>query len=333
MNRTNRNALIIIICILLAASAGLILHFSLRRIPMNPPGTVGNTAGNLNNGGTFCEHDGVVYFANAADGGSLFRMAPDETDVRRILSLKVRNILAGGRYLFFFQTGASNDSGLGQFQGAKSFDRCTLDGSGITSLTRDTVVTGQLVDNYLYLLTAPRSGPVFCKIKIDRSEQVDLADYSINPACVQNGHIYYNGTQNDHYLYALNTASDTVSEIWRGNLWYPVVEGDYVYYLDVAENYRLCRYSLSQNVVQVLTNDRVDCFNVGSGYIYYQKNSRSPQLRCMRTDGTENQVVAEGTYTEINMTSRYVYFRAFGDETAMYHSPLGSSSYSEFRPQ
>ena len=34
------------------------------RIPDNPPETVGNTAGNLNNSGYFCEYDGKVYFAN-----------------------------------------------------------------------------------------------------------------------------------------------------------------------------------------------------------------------------------------------------------------------------
>ena len=35
-----------------------------RRIAMNPAGTVGNTAGNLNNDGLFCEYDGTVYFLN-----------------------------------------------------------------------------------------------------------------------------------------------------------------------------------------------------------------------------------------------------------------------------
>ena len=37
------------------------------RIPDNPPETVGNTAGNLNNSGYFCEYDGKVYFANVYD--------------------------------------------------------------------------------------------------------------------------------------------------------------------------------------------------------------------------------------------------------------------------
>ncbi|MCM1193433.1 MAG: DUF5050 domain-containing protein [Butyrivibrio sp.] len=334
MNKTVKIILISGICLLLAA-LGIASAFS-NRISMNPNGTVGNSAGNLNNDGLFCEYDGRVYFSNAADRGCLYSMNPDETDVKLLNKMKVRNILAGGKYLFFYQSGSAADSGPGQIEGVRSFCRSDLKGDSIVSLTRDTVITGQLVDNYLYLLTDDKSGTYeasFYKLKIDKSDQVDLASYQINPACAENGIIYYNGTRDDHYLYTLNTANDVSSELWRGNLWYPALDGGYIYYMDVANNYRLCRYSLNMNEIQVLTNDRVDCFNVGNGYVYYQKNdSASPQLRCMRTDGSDNHMVAEGNFTRINMTSRYVYFQSFGNELTTYHSPLGSSTYNTFAP-
>lgn len=319
--------------ILVLALLALGMHFS-RKISMNPPGTVGNTAGNLNNAGLFCEYQDTVYFYHPQKGG-LFSMRPDESQVKRLNSLKVGNLLAGGRYLYYFQTGpaASLDSELWQVPGIHSFDRCSLDGSGATVLTTDVVVTGQLVDNYLYLLTTSPGAISFYKLKIDGSEQADLADYIINPACAADGVIYYNGTQSDHYLYALDTATDVPSERFRGNLYNPIVSGDYVYYMDVENDYRLCRYSFSQNVIQALTSHRVDCFNIGGGYIYYQKNSASqPELICMQEDGQNPRVIAQGNYTHINMTSQYVYFQAFGDEFSLYHSPLGSDSYTSFDP-
>ena len=335
MSRKLKNALIaiLILCILAGLAAALYLS---KRVTMNPSGTVGNTGGNLNNGGYFCEYDGAVYFSNPAEGGSLFVMDPDEGNPRRLNSLKVGNILAGGDYLYYFQQGAaqSQETGIGALLSVHAFERCRLDGSGSATLTSDVVVTGQLVDNYLYLLTSSSSGISFYKLKIDRSEQVELADYAINPACALDGLIYYNGTQPNHYLYALDTRSDIASEFWRGNVWYPVRSGDYVYYLDVAENYRLCRYSISRNEIQVMTEDRVDCFNVGSGYLYYQTNSAtSPQLRFMSTEGGESYVLAEGVYCHINLTSRYVYFQPFDDDSTMYHAPLGSTGYSLFAPQ
>ncbi len=331
MSKTLKTVLTVTVCIAMLALLGVTMFFK-GRVQMNPAGTIGNTGGNLNNDGLFCEYDGTVYFSNIAAGGVLCAMNPDETNVRRLNDLKVRNILAGGKYLYFFQTGAAEDSGLVQLRGMITFNRCKLDGKSITALTNDVVVTGQLVDNYLYLLTSTNAGPSFYKLKIDKSDLVPLADYNINPACAVNGTIYYNGTQQDHYLYALNTANDVVSEVWHGNIWYPVVDGNYVYYLDVENNYRLCRYSLSQNEIQVLTQDRVDCFNLGGGYLYYQKNGSQPQLRFMRTDGSDDTMLAEGNFTHINITSRYVYFQPFGEEDTIYHSAIGSTVYNLFTP-
>ena len=93
--------------------------------------------------------------------------------------------------------------------------------------------------------------------------------------------------------------------------------------MDVSSNYRLCRYSLSQNVIEILTNDRVDTFNVGTGCIYYQRNSSTdPALMRMNLDGSNPEVIAEGNYENIQLTSTYAYFNAFGEEVPVYHTPL-----------
>ena len=329
--KKTKNYMIPIIFLILFVFLAVISVFR-GRIAMNPAGTVGNSAGNLNNSGLFCEHDGTVYFSNAADNGRLYAMNSDETDIRKLSDLHVRNILIGGNYLYYFQLGASGAAGIGNVVSIPSFNRCNLDGKDVTGLTRDIVITAQLVDNYLYLLTSSSDGPRLNQMKIDKSEAKELADYEINPACAADGIIYYNGTGSNHYLYGLDTGTGVGRELWRGNLWNPVVEGDYVYYMDVESDYRLCRYSMSQDVVEVLTNDRIDCFNLGYGYIYYQKNGDTPQLKCMRTDGTEVMVVADGNYTNINMTSQYVYFQEFGYDNSLYHSPIGTMGYSPFTP-
>ena len=96
--------------LLLGAGAILILavfviyNIVTNRIPMNPEGTVGNTAGNLNNRGLFCEYDGLVYFSNAYDRGALYSMTPDEQNVRKLGSVSVELLNAGGSFLFYFQS-------------------------------------------------------------------------------------------------------------------------------------------------------------------------------------------------------------------------------------
>ena len=258
------------------------------RIPDNPPETVGNTAGNLNNSGYFCEYDGTVYFANAYDSNTLYSMDPSEQNIKKLGNASVKNILAGGKYLYHYQTGASGDAGIGALRTVRSFNRCKLNGTDVTGLTRDPIVSAQLVGSNLYIMTVGDNGSLFYRMRIDKSDKTDLADYEINPACAVNGIIYYNGTQENHYLYALNTSTDSISTLWDGNLWYPIAQGDYIYYMDVENNYRLCRYSLSRNEVEVLTEERIDCFNVGYGYVYYQVNGDEACLKCMRDDGSDS---------------------------------------------
>lgn len=331
MNKATKKAILVILVTVAVLTAFVTLSYFSEKTKLNPAGIVGNLAGNLNNAGYFCEYDGTVYFANSYAGGSLFAMTPDEQKLRRLNKLNVRNILAGGEYLYYFQLGAAEQStGFGYVRNVRSFSRTDLDGRNAKSLSHDIIITAQLVNNDIYMLAAGAEHPSFYKVKIDKSAKKDLADYQINPACAADGTIYYNGTQGDHNLYRLNTANDTSEEILAGNIWYPILQGDFIYYMDVENNYRLCRYSLSQNQIEVLTKERVDTYNVGYGYIYCQTSGKAPQLICMREDGSNAFVLAEGTFRNINLTSMYVYFQEFGNDAGMLHSPLGSTYYEDF---
>lgn len=55
-----------------------------QRVKMNEGYVTGNTAGNLYNGGLFCESEGVIYFSNLYDDGCLYSMLPDETDIKKL---------------------------------------------------------------------------------------------------------------------------------------------------------------------------------------------------------------------------------------------------------
>ena len=145
----------------------------------------------------------------------LFR---SEQDIKKLGNASVQNILAGGKFLYYYQTGASGDAGIGALRTVRSFNRCKLNGSDVTGLTRDPISTAQLVGSTLYIMTVDDNGPLFYRMKIDKSDKTELASFEINPASAVNGTIYYNGTQDNHYLYAMDTATDGVSTVWNGNL-------------------------------------------------------------------------------------------------------------------
>ena len=331
MNKTVRTILILGITLLVVAGFSVLCIIS-RKIPMNPEGTVGNTAGNLNNKGLFCEADGVVYFSNPYDKDTLYSMNPDETGLKKLGSIPVELINVGGKYLYYYQPTGASGEGLGYLRTQSGIYCSRLNGKKTIGFADVPVFSMQLVNNDLYYLTADKRGEHLYKKKIDTTGEALVADGEINPACVVNGQIYFNGTAEDHALYTLNTYNDSVSLVWEGDLWYPIVDGDYVYYMDVPHNYRLCRYSLSGNYIEILTEDRVDTYTLAGNRIYYQKSSSSdPCLIRMNIDGSNPEVVAQGVYSDLNVTSQYVYFHPFESRFPMYRTPVdGPVQVSEF---
>lgn len=290
-------------------------------IPPNDESTTGNTPGNLNNNGYFCEHDGRVYFANAYDNYSLYSMNPDETDIKKLRAGSVSHICAGGDYLYYAMSNAGGGTDLGSVRGSYGIYRSKLNGRNATGMDRCRIVSMQLCGNYLYYEKMDTKTSISLeKIKINKKDKTTInPDAIINPNCYVDGIIYYNGTDEEHHLYALNTANDTASVVWEGNIWNPIYQNGYVYYMDVENNYRLCRYSMYNDVVEVLTNDRIDMFNVYNEYIYYQVSSKNaPALKRMFIDGSSQEVVREGVYQNINITSQYVYFNGFKEATPVY---------------
>lgn len=322
MTSKAKNILAIIIALVIIIALILCVLFT-GRIPENDPDTVGNTPGNLNNGGYFCESDGRVYFANAYDNNALYSMNPDESDMKKLSGNSVSSINAAGNYLYYYMTSNSQSgSGLGYMSQTAGIYRSKKNGKNTAGLGRLNIVTMQLCGNYLYYETySSQNGTSLDKIKIDKSEQKTVANEIINPNCFANGRIYYNGQSGDHYLHALDVRTDRSSIVWQGDLWNPIVQGNYVYYMDISENYRLCRYNLNEKVVEVLTNERLDMFNVYDNYIYYQVSSAdAPALKRMRVDGSSQELVREGVYQNINITSQYVYFNTFNESVPVYRT-------------
>ena len=320
MSTTQKNILIISITVvvLILLSLGVVLS---GHITMNDDYTMGNTPGNLNNGGYFCEADGRVYFANAYDSYGLYSMNPDESEMVKLSGNSVSSINAAGKYLYYAMTSDGSDgSGLGYLARTEGIYRSNLKGKSTVGLDRCGIVSMQLCGNYLYYEKYDKAlGTTLDKVRIDKKDKQTVAEEIINPNCFVDGRIYYNGAGKDHFLYALDVSTDNASVVWRGNLWNPIVQDGYVYYMDVSENYRLCRYSLNNDVIEVLTNDRIDMFNVYGSYIYYQVSSTdAPALKRMLIDGSSQELVREGVYQNINITSQYVYFNAFNESTPVY---------------
>ncbi|MCR4791167.1 MAG: DUF5050 domain-containing protein [Lachnospiraceae bacterium] len=312
---------------------GTVTIFSKRgeKIPSNPEGTIGNTAGNINNGGIVCESDGRVYFSNPYDGGALYSMNSDESDCRKISSAVASSINVAGNYIYYFQSGSSGAAGLGSVRIPNAFIRSHIDGNKGYTISRDVVVRAQLIGDRLFIEgTADNNhdAPYFLGVDTNGENMEILAQFGINPACAYGNLIYYNNTVGDHNLMCYDTRTGGTSLVLEGNIWNPVIDNGYIYYMALTDGYQLRRYSLSERTIEILTTEKVESFNVYNGYIYYQTMGDNAHLAFMYTSGGESTVLASGNFNSISMTSSYVYFKDYWNETSLYHTYYGSTSYS-----
>lgn len=312
----------IILAVVLAALF-LTLRLSNSKVPENDADTIGNTAGNLLNNGLFCEDDGVVYFSNAYDNSYLYSMNPDETNMKRLTNTSVNYINAAGDYLYYYQNEKAGAPSSWGGHGTLGVYRSSKNGKRTDCIKRTVCGVVALTGNSLYFQNYNNTeGMTLYKSDLMGNQKALAVNEIIDPSCIQNGFIYYAGIEGDHNLHRLDTATDSVSVTLLGNFWNPIVTGDTIYYMNVSDNYSLYRRSLSSDAEEKLTGDRVDTFNITPDYIFYQRNSTdSPALMRMRLDGSEPTEIMSGNYTDLNVTSRYVYFHEFGSDVPIYRVP------------
>ncbi len=327
----------VILALIIIISLFLVLYFFLshrKQIPQNPIGTVGNTAGNLNNGGYFCEQDGKVYFSNAYDNGALYCMNVDETEIKRLNGSEASYLNVAGNYIYYYQKNASGHSDLGYIFRTFGLYRCKTNGQDPVCLDRSDCGAVTLVDNTLFYTKSVEGQKTLhlFSISTDKRNTEQIAEYLANPASAANSVLYYNGTQKDHYLYTYDTMTKQETLLKEYPMWFPTLHGNSIFFLDLESNYQLCRYDLYDDSMTVIATDRVDAFNVTDQYVYYQTSgTETPALMRVNSDGTNPEVVAEGVFSDISVTSHYVYFRPFGAEHTMYHTPAnGPISVSTF---
>ncbi|MCR5716751.1 MAG: DUF5050 domain-containing protein [Lachnospiraceae bacterium] len=317
----------IITVLVLAALTAIVIYSRADHYKALPDEVVGNSAGNMRGDGLFCEYDGKVYFSNAYDGGALYVMNADGTEITRLSSAAAKWICVGGDYIYYYLQTSGNGTGLGYVRTISGIYRCLLNGKKTVCLHEDAATSLQLVGNQLfYEHYDNKTFSTFRTMTGNGEEEQTISALEIDPSCAANGVIYYGGLGKDHYLHALNAKTLNDSILWAGNLCYPTVVGDYVYYMDIDHDYRLCRYSMSRNEIEILCEERLDFYNLYGMVIYYQvSDADNPRLMRMNVDGSNQELVAEGVYNRINTTSTYTYFYPYDVDGVCYRTPTAGA--------
>ncbi len=331
-----KKKVIAIICALFAVliCAGLFMFSSItKQVPENPPGTIGNTSGNLYNGGLFCESDGYVYFSNPYDGNALYRMRPDESEMEKMITTQVASINADGNYLYYYQGGSGGSAGLGFLISTTGIYRVKKENpKDVACLDR---VLGKyviLADNTVYYTSSDEEISLK-SIGIDGENEETLLELDILPVSVQDGTFYYINNEDNLHLMAYNLRTKASRQVLTEDIYMPIIEGNTVYGIDIHNGYSLVSLDITTGEKTLLDSERTDLLNLADSYIYYQTSGKTPQLKRIRRDGSNMEVIKDGAHSNINATSSYVYFTGFGSATPVYKTsaagPVNVTTFDE----
>lgn len=320
---------ILIVLIILVGIAAVIYVNQLSKKNTIPDDTIGNTSGNLNNRGLLCESDGYIYFSNPYDRKALYRMKEDGTEIKCLVHVPVEYINVYDDTVYFYQLPGADEQVFGL---SGLFGICYTDTKGKDGLNNiDKTLCNSLVlygKNLYYQHYDKAEGLTLYRADAKTEAKEKISDKRVFVSTPYDGKFMCYNEDNSYFISLFNPQTNQMElfdqDIRAYNI---IVEGEYMYYMNIDDSYRIYRMKLSDHTTEKLTDDRVDLFNIQNGNIFYQKNSeQSPALMRMNADGSNVSVIASGNYTSINCSSNYAYFYSFGEEAPIYRVPLSGGS-------
>ena len=319
-----------------------IITFSITQL--SKPGTKmnqgyvnGNTAGNLYNGGLFCEYNGVIYFSNPSDNGKLYSMDSNGNNLKKLTDDNATYINVDDNYIYYIRNnvGSNLDFNFVAFH-RNALVRVDHDGKNLVLLDTEPCLYASLIGNYIYYIHYDKlESSTLYKVRIDGEEQQKVMSEAVYTCNADGQFFYYNGMSNDGSIHRYDTVSDTSVIVYAGNCYQPIVkDGVDVYYIDGNTDCSIVHTNMNFDNPTYITKDSVDSYNVHGSTIYYQRFDKNGDsgLCVIKNDGTGFELLRNGDFCDIHVTSYYVFFRDFHSKEMYYFSRTNPYQIQKFNP-
>ena len=309
-----------------------------RQTVYNDDDVLGNTSGNLLNGGLFCEYDGKIYFSNPDDEGRLYVMNDDLTHSKRLSNDTATDINVAGKYIIYGRHNEkqvqSNDNIFSQ--GNTGMYRLQKNGKNMKTLFDSVVDTINLAGNTVYYQKNTPSGFSVYQINIDKSNEDMLIEDPIFPYAINNGFLYYSSVKENHYINRINLQSKETEVVQEGNFAFVTITADQLFFLDLENNHTLSCMNLQDNKITPLLTEPVSTYNVtaNGAYLYYElDNGTDNGIYRMNLNTKKIVCLKLGNFKNINLTSEYAFFQELDSDTTYVASHSSSEQAKEFQSE
>ncbi|NLL72718.1 MAG: DUF5050 domain-containing protein [Clostridiales bacterium] len=297
----------------------IIFIYSFNRTFLNDEYLIGNTTGNIYNGGLFCESNGKIYFSNDNDDGSLYVMNSDTSNIKKIHDDKAAYINVDENYIYYLRANNTRENQTANVLMFSNTGIYRINHSGkklkLISSNPGSFVT--VKGNHVYYQNYDvEEGLYLYRNQTDGAFPRQLIKEAVIPSVFIDNRMYYTGVNENRNINYYDLSSFTSGTYIEGDFAYPIFFGQYIYYIDPSNNYTINRMNLDGTDRLVIVNERCSTFNItNSGkYLYYQvddlDNSRIGRIDLMTM---ESEPLLDGHHKQIHVTNNYVFFKDFNN--------------------
>ncbi|UNC91112.1 DUF5050 domain-containing protein [Candidatus Contubernalis alkaliaceticus] len=300
----------------------------------------GNTTGNISNYGLAALQGNWVYFSNEGDGGKLYRMNLDGSDLTRLNEDNSKYINVVGSWVYY----ANVDDDYKVY-------KIKTDGSGLTRLNDDYSRSINVVGEWVYYIEYGDydgyEATRIYKMKTDGTERNRLNDRSACSMMVMEDWVYY--TTYEHmlsycgalYKVRIDGSGDTaVNSDWGKT----VIADGWAYYCHFQDEFRVYKVNLDGSGRTRLNDDWSRSINVAGDWVYFIIGDPyyGPIYR-MKTDGSSRTQLNNDASDSINIIGDWLYYsnnldnslyrmKLDGSQRQKIFAPLGNGQEQEQEP-
>jgi len=264
---------------------------------------LGNSIGNLMNGGLVAIRGDTLYFSNKNNFGYLYSKRLDGSDLTQLSSDKPYFINVAGDWIYYVNT--CSDAGDDEYM---KLYRVSVDGIIRQSLGgRGSFVL--VVDELIYYVNFDDNACLY-SMRLDGTDKRKLSDNGVLRFNVIDDRIYYIcNTKNNIYGMRIDGSDNhRVGEITAD--FFHIVN-DIIYFLNSSSNSRLYSMDIDGENMRRLHDNRVQFINVYGDKILFSEASigmRGGNLYSMNTNGTDKRLLMEANTSDIHIINDRIYF-------------------------
>ncbi len=310
---------VIVIAVVAAIIGGFVLYsYFTSKVYKSAPGTVGNTAGNLYNGGLFCENGDRIYFSNPNDDYTLYSMNLQIDDFKKLYDDYARYINVDENYVFYTRMNNKKTNptqSIFIFYSTGVF-RLKKNGGSLQMISPDPCGSLLLYDNRLYYESYKDNALTLHRVDINKENDRKLFSDDTPVASVYGDKLYYSGNLSDQNIHYVNTSGNTAVAV-ETKAYLPIALDEGIFYISTENDYNIYLVDYEDKERKCIVNRPVTWYNITTDgkYVFYNCDREDENgMYMLDREKNEETKIAEGNFKWINLAGGYCFYFDFFTE-------------------